>query len=334
MWTNAFALALDLIVAVSAASKQPLQLDGLHIAHRSTHGKQKYITFSVAHSWPAKFTYSSDGASSSFYSLKFYKPRSGEVGCLHAYASHVSSQYDSSNFDVGSLGRACEPLSDHGRWEVIWSSSEGPPYTARLKNKALGTCICSDGGGNSHFWDMCSCGDSRSTFQFYPCQASSTREDCIEPLVEAPVLTTSTTTTLPCCEPSGRKLSVKPRRADGQVCDSVDTLVDSSGRCVSCTQCSATTTTTAKVAEYPKCKPHADSVWAFCGDKPVAQWGVGPEGEERAVDNCNHGARVQQRYGTCDKAVQSLTTPVVSAASVRQLLLPMLCLLTLRACAQ
>ena len=37
------------------------------------------------------------------------------------------------------------------------------------------------------------------------------------------------------------------------------------------------------------CKAHAGTVWAMCGNKEVAKWGIGPEGEKGAIGNCNDG---------------------------------------------
>jgi len=53
------------------------------------------------------------------------------------------------------------------------------------------------------------------------------------------------------------------------------------------------------VAEYPTCKAHANSVWYFCGGNPVGRWGIGPEGEQGAIGNCNYAAKTQKRWGTC-----------------------------------
>jgi hypothetical protein len=50
---------------------------------------------------------------------------------------------------------------------------------------------------------------------------------------------------------------------------------------------------------YPVCKPYQGTVWAFCGDKPTQRWGIGPEGEEKALGNCNNAARNEKRWGAC-----------------------------------
>jgi hypothetical protein len=42
-------------------------------------------------------------------------------------------------------------------------------------------------------------------------------------------------------------------------------------------------------APRPSCKPHAGSVYVFCGGDVLQKWGIGPEGEKRATGNCNHG---------------------------------------------
>ena len=52
-------------------------------------------------------------------------------------------------------------------------------------------------------------------------------------------------------------------------------------------------------AVYPTCKPYQGTVWAFCGDKPTHRWGIGPEGQEKAIGNCNYAARNQKRWGAC-----------------------------------
>merc|ERR1719330_946733 len=35
------------------------------------------------------------------------------------------------------------------------------------------------------------------------------------------------------------------------------------------------------------CRMHKGTVWLFCNGKPRHQWGVGPEGQKRALGNCN-----------------------------------------------
>ena len=52
-------------------------------------------------------------------------------------------------------------------------------------------------------------------------------------------------------------------------------------------------------AVYPTCKPYQGTVWAFCGDKPTHRWGIGPEGQKKAIGNCNYAARNQKRWGAC-----------------------------------
>ena len=53
-------------------------------------------------------------------------------------------------------------------------------------------------------------------------------------------------------------------------------------------------------AVYPTCKPYQGTVWAFCGDKPTHRWGIGPEGQEKAIGNCNYAATNEKRWGPCN----------------------------------
>ena len=46
---------------------------------------------------------------------------------------------------------------------------------------------------------------------------------------------------------------------------------------------------TAATAPRPSCKPHAGSVYVFCGSDVLEKWGIGPEGETGAIGNCNDG---------------------------------------------
>jgi hypothetical protein len=41
----------------------------------------------------------------------------------------------------------------------------------------------------------------------------------------------------------------------------------------------------------PTCMSHEGSVHAFCGGVSVKRWGIGPEGEAKAIGNCNYAAR-------------------------------------------
>lgn len=41
-------------------------------------------------------------------------------------------------------------------------------------------------------------------------------------------------------------------------------------------------------------------MWAFCGDDPYAQWGIGPEGPDRARGNCHHAYQHDRYKGYCD----------------------------------
>jgi hypothetical protein len=34
------------------------------------------------------------------------------------------------------------------------------------------------------------------------------------------------------------------------------------------------------------CQKRHDTVWMMCGDAEVKQWGIGPEGEDKALKNC------------------------------------------------
>jgi len=48
----------------------------------------------------------------------------------------------------------------------------------------------------------------------------------------------------------------------------------------------------------PLCKPHDNSVWAFCNEKPIKKWGIGKEGEAQAIRNCSYAAS-KDRFGKC-----------------------------------
>lgn len=50
---------------------------------------------------------------------------------------------------------------------------------------------------------------------------------------------------------------------------------------------------------YPTCAPHKGSVWALCGDEPIHRWGVGPDGQEAAIGNCNYSVRRTKGGGAC-----------------------------------
>lgn len=54
---------------------------------------------------------------------------------------------------------------------------------------------------------------------------------------------------------------------------------------------------------YPTCKPYHHSVWAFCGDKPKKKWGIGPEGKQKAIGNCNYASshpKGGHHFGQCN----------------------------------
>jgi hypothetical protein len=42
--------------------------------------------------------------------------------------------------------------------------------------------------------------------------------------------------------------------------------------------------------DHPTCKAHLGTVHAFCGSVDVKEWGIGTEGETKAIANCNHAA--------------------------------------------
>ena len=52
-------------------------------------------------------------------------------------------------------------------------------------------------------------------------------------------------------------------------------------------------------SKIPRCRKYANSVWFFCGNEPFKKWGVGPEGIERALGNCNHAASLRPRVNMC-----------------------------------
>ena len=48
----------------------------------------------------------------------------------------------------------------------------------------------------------------------------------------------------------------------------------------------------------PVCKPHQNSVWAFCDKKPIKKWGIGKEGQAQAIRNCSYAAS-KDHFGKC-----------------------------------
>lgn len=57
-------------------------------------------------------------------------------------------------------------------------------------------------------------------------------------------------------------------------------------------------------ATNPECRISHGSVWSFCGDVKIGEWGVGPEGQEAARNNCNH-ASGNGRWETCGKLFET-----------------------------
>ena len=52
------------------------------------------------------------------------------------------------------------------------------------------------------------------------------------------------------------------------------------------------------VQSNPLCRPYKNSVWAFCGEKPIKKWGIGKEGEAQSIRNCSYAAS-KDRFGKC-----------------------------------
>lgn len=52
------------------------------------------------------------------------------------------------------------------------------------------------------------------------------------------------------------------------------------------------------IQNNPVCKPHNNSVWSFCGDKPLKKWGIGKEGEQQSIRNCSYAAS-KDHFGKC-----------------------------------
>ena len=46
--------------------------------------------------------------------------------------------------------------------------------------------------------------------------------------------------------------------------------------------------------EQPTCRAHEGTVLSFCNGSPFRKWGVGPEGEEQAIANCQWAANGQE----------------------------------------
>jgi len=64
----------------------------------------------------------------------------------------------------------------------------------------------------------------------------------------------------------------------------------------------------ANTEPVPVCKARAGTVWAMCGDKEVAKWGIGPEGKAKAIKNCNYASSTNRKYGTCIAATSGAHT--------------------------
>ena len=54
------------------------------------------------------------------------------------------------------------------------------------------------------------------------------------------------------------------------------------------------------------------SVYAMCGDVPVGKWGIGDEGVDRAIVNCNGERRSQYRWGKCAENLSGLDRDTVA----------------------
>jgi hypothetical protein len=52
---------------------------------------------------------------------------------------------------------------------------------------------------------------------------------------------------------------------------------------------------------YPTCTVHEGSIHAMCNGAPVSvkAWGVGSQGEAKALKNCNWAAKTQKKWGAC-----------------------------------
>ena len=61
--------------------------------------------------------------------------------------------------------------------------------------------------------------------------------------------------------------------------------------------------------ENPVCDMYENTVWAFCGNNPVKRWGIGPEGKDAALGNCNYAATYEgsSLYGLCPPGTQKHT---------------------------
>ena len=58
-----------------------------------------------------------------------------------------------------------------------------------------------------------------------------------------------------------------------------------------------------RAGTVPECVAHRGSVWAMCGSKEVGKWGVGTEGTEQAIVNCNSAAVHSNKLGKCPETI-------------------------------
>ena len=89
---------------------------------------------------------------------------------------------------------------------------------------------------------------------------------------------TSAGSSEPCTPPAS--IAACPGHADKATCEGDET----------CKWSSTAVDLVEATAPRPSCKPHKGSVYVFCGSDELKKWGVGPEGEKRAIGNCNSGA--------------------------------------------
>lgn len=61
-----------------------------------------------------------------------------------------------------------------------------------------------------------------------------------------------------------------------------------------------------EIKKPPTCKYVDGTVWAMCGDKKIKRWGIGPEGKDRAIGNCNYAARQNFKLGYCSEKTKKL----------------------------
>ena len=61
-----------------------------------------------------------------------------------------------------------------------------------------------------------------------------------------------------------------------------------------------------EIKKPPTCKYVDGTVWAMCGDKKIKRWGIGPEGKDRAIGNCNYAAKQNFKLGYCSEKTKKL----------------------------